>query len=697
MTFSEVRALFGFYRLKDEFENNGNVTFVPCRFPPSCLGAVNPDLVGKYLNMNNTDPATISNPETCNVEEGYQLYCNEDNSLSSSPSLCRVCGTCRSGYSRELGGSSYRCLKCPENSQTTMALLVFSIFLLLCIVVVLVLNAMADAGQDLASDALQKIMVNYLQAAAIALSFPLKWPTALVTYFNMEGAISTVGDFLVNPDCQLSSMSASSVFYGKLLAYAVLPFVLVALCYVWWRIVALCIRNVPWSTSAADDAAEGQIDIITSPGPGIDRVESDNKDATNTTDNHSNHSNRNNRNNMQKPNPDPKDQFILSVVIFMYLIYPTLCKQVFRLFTCVEIGSKWYLSADLQVECFVKDHLTVVLVLGVPQLLLYIFGLPFVALGIMYRYHSYRSDPTIKYRFGVLYSGYRPGMLYWEVAVALRKVLVAGLAVLVSEVGVSMQIHLGMFVLMFSLIAHLLARPFVSRWSLLEKFETASLVICWITLWSGIVYIENVTYSSSTATMASAAALNTATNTTQGLASSSTAQTSSQTRVDLTTVFIVLINSTFLFAGISIVIHQKLVDAPGCCKGIFQTTTMGRKCMRCLRSFIPLVDHSPLMHVQQNHDSKKVKRKKKKKQAKGKKIEMVPLEMSQSQSPVQKEEEEEEAEDHFDYNNLSPSRFMSVDGKTQWTKYWDEAQGKFYYHSETDGTIQWDMPGRRGS
>jgi hypothetical protein len=40
---------------------------------------------------------------------------------------------------------------------------------------------------------------------------------------------------------------------------------------------------------------------------------------------------------------------------------------------------------------------------------------------------------------------------------------------------------------------------------------------------------------------------------------------------------------------------------------------------------------------------------------------------------------------------------MSVDGKTQWTKYWDEAQGKFYYHSETDGTIQWDMPGRRGS
>ena len=131
---------------------------------------------------------------------------------------------------------------------------------------------------------------------------------------------------------------------------------------------------------------------------------------------------------------------------------------------------------------------------------------------------------------------------------------------------------------------------------------------------------------------------------------------------------------------------------------------MGRKFMRCLRSFIPLVDHSPLMPVQQNLDSKKVTRrttKMKKKQkavkAKGKSIEMVPLEMPQSQSPVQKEEDTEE--DHLDHNNpldvitkLGPSRFMSMDGRTQWTKYWDEAQGLFYYHSETDGTIQWDMP-----
>ena len=76
---------------------------------------------------------------------------------------------------------------------------------------------------------------------------------------------------------------------------------------------------------------------------------------------------------------------------------------------------------------------------------------------------------------------------------------------------------------------------------------------------------------------------------------------------------------------------------------------------------------------------------------------MVPLEMPQSQSPVQKEEDTEE--DRLDHNNpldvntkLGPSRFMSMDGRTQWTKYWDEAQGLFYYHSETDGTIQWDMP-----
>ena len=116
-------------------------------------------------------------PEMCNVKDGYQMYCND----STSMVMCRVCGTCRRGYSRGLDGASYRCSKCPKSSSLSWFFLILACLVLLIIIVVLVLNAMADAAKDLASDALQKIIVNYLQAAAIALSFPLQWPEALVS------------------------------------------------------------------------------------------------------------------------------------------------------------------------------------------------------------------------------------------------------------------------------------------------------------------------------------------------------------------------------------------------------------------------------------------------------------------------------------------------------------------------------------
>jgi hypothetical protein len=267
--------------------------------------------------------------------------------------------------------------------------------------------------------------------------------------------------------------------------------------------------------------------------------------------------------NQNKPYPDPEpcDQFIFSVVVLMYLLYPTLCKQVFRLFACVEIGpKKWYFSVDLQVECYIGYHLTMVLLVGVPKVLLYIFGLPILGLYIMYQNHEKRSEAKIKYRYGLLYSGYRPGMLYWEVVTAFRKVFVAGLAVLASDIGVSMQIHVGMFVLMVFLCSHLTLKPYVERWSLLDKFETASLVICWFSLWSGIVYINNASYNSNTS--------------------------GNHIWRDLITGFIILVNVAFMIFGFLVAFKQKLHDSPKCC------SERWRKNAIHLLQKVPLVEHN---------------------------------------------------------------------------------------------------------
>ena len=41
--------------------------------------------------------------------------------------------------------------------------------------------------------------------------FPLKWPDALKGLFDFQGAISTVGDHLVNPDCVTTSATAAEL------------------------------------------------------------------------------------------------------------------------------------------------------------------------------------------------------------------------------------------------------------------------------------------------------------------------------------------------------------------------------------------------------------------------------------------------------------------------------------------------------
>ena len=383
IVFQKVRARFGWYRYVHEqaplvLIDFTNISFVKCKNPGACLGAPNPKYNGDFtkeyqiLNkMNNNTESIFDDPsdqinaiEECNWDDGYQRYCDNsnlpnnitmvsrssrsqtnDNTLQINVNnetqeeimiqrrTCRFCATCKVGYRR---GTGYECLKCPpESSGLTIFLLVLGSVGLLVAIVALILNTMSDAGNDLASDALQKIFVNYLQAAALALAFPLKWPKAINDLLIIQGAISTVGEFFVNPDCQLRLFSAAELFYSKSIAYALIPLILIIVAALFWYLVGRCgSRKQPWNAPRGIDGKSR-------------------RDPNSTY---------------------PIDRYVLSVVILLYLIYPTLCKQSFRLFTCIEFGGRSYLSQDLEVECYRNVHLTMVLFIGVPQILAYVIG-----------------------------------------------------------------------------------------------------------------------------------------------------------------------------------------------------------------------------------------------------------------------------------------------------------------------------------
>jgi len=253
----------------------------------------------------------------------------------------------------------------------------------------LVYSAIGDRGTIKLSGSIQKIFVNYLQVIAFAQAFPLRWPRFLEDLFAFQGAISTVGEHLLSPDC-LSTESAAELFYAKQIMFAVSPFIVVAMSFVFWFVRGCC--------SGVSFFAKR-------------------KKVSDTT---------------------LKDKFILTICTVIYLLFPTLCTQGFEMFHCRKVANEFYLAADMEEVCYKERHLQWMF-LGVAQLVLYVIGLPLLVLMFLRR-NKYADGGGLKkhstlVRYGLFYGAYKEGTYYWEIVLTMRKILVVALSVFGPGIG----------------------------------------------------------------------------------------------------------------------------------------------------------------------------------------------------------------------------------------------------------------------
>ena len=278
ITWSGVVAKFGFWRVPGELPNE----FVECPFPGACLGAKNEKLAGTYFNKSwengqwiefDFDYAKHRLNEECNTYYGFKLG-------------SRLCHACQDEF-RRLGLD--RCAACPTQGQN-IGLLILAVLLLIAGGVVVVWMTILDAGVAADSEIIRKITFNFLQVSALAAGFPLHWPPALEGLFDFQGAISTAGMHMLNPDCTVRGVSAADLFFAKQIGYALTPIGLTLVIYVYWRVYAMC-RGIPWSDRVTDD--------------------------THTT----------------------KDKMIVTICVLLYFFWPTSLKQAFSMFSCRTVGS----------------------------------------------------------------------------------------------------------------------------------------------------------------------------------------------------------------------------------------------------------------------------------------------------------------------------------------------------------------------
>ena len=422
---------------------SSTVAFVECLYAPACLGAPNRALEKRYFSEDGVDLAMVGLGNaslTCATTLGFR---NES----------RLCHACNATSRRE---SNNRCTKCPD-AQQNWGLMVLGLFVALLVLCFLVGGAIKDAGKQALSSAVQKILLNYLQVAALATAFPLRWPPALERLFEFQGAVSTVGESLINPDCVTTSSSSADLFYRKQASFAAVPFMAVLVAFVFWYIYGR-VKKTPFfgkrkvsQTASAANAAAAAADA-------------------NTT---------------------PKDKFIVTVTVVVYLIFPTLVAQAFKVFDCKTIASVQYLAVDLEHPCFKGAHTVAVLTLGVGQLAVFVVGLPLLVLLFLRRnrkMHGGLKRHVVQVRYGLFFAAYTDKMYFWEIVLATRKIGIVGISVFGRNLGTQRQAQLALLILFLCVSLEIAGAPFravTERHKVLGRLELASLFTLWGTMWCG--------------------------------------------------------------------------------------------------------------------------------------------------------------------------------------------------------------------
>ena len=156
------------------------------------------------------------------------------------------------------------------------------------------------------------------------------------------------------PDCELTHLSAAQAFYLKQIGFTFLVPAIILICITSWSLLKICGCVKRW-----------------------------------------------------KIRPKTlKDYTILSIVLMLFLAYPLMVRTCLSMLKCYKIGpTHRYLMADLQEKCFEQNHMTYLFLLSLPQLILYVLGLPLAGFVLIVRNKKKHHTKHFFTRYGLLYMG----------------------------------------------------------------------------------------------------------------------------------------------------------------------------------------------------------------------------------------------------------------------------------------------------
>ena len=407
-----------------------------------------------------------ANSTTLHTERCKKAYnCPGGIINTSSNDLCNVghtgpiCDVCMDGWAKNEG----KCFKCMTDVATQARSYTFTaLFPLLISVIIFFMiktaNPSSSTAQKEPLSGVVKIFMNYAQIFTLASSFEINWPEIILRLFDRTKEFSSPKISFYSSDCTIGWD-----YYTKLLAYMVLPLVYI--------LVVTLILSV--YTFVFYKKKRNKIMAL--------EKWKDN-DA---------------KRKYYLNNPEPmvffKSWMCTSILIGLFLAWPTIIKQALSIIPCKKYGNKYYLLQDLAVECYTEKHYGYS-IMSYIFLAIYGFVVPLVAYSLIRNKRFSLYDFSSKYEMpaplSFLFLGYREKVWYYEFIVMAKKYALILITVFLKEYSRYQMISASLFI-QVSFFIHVFLRPYdgITNYGILcNKLESISLLALVVTLNSGLFF-----------------------------------------------------------------------------------------------------------------------------------------------------------------------------------------------------------------
>jgi hypothetical protein len=283
-----------------------------------------------------------------------------------------------------------------------------------------------------------KILMNYLQLVLLTADYKLNWPDLVQQLFSVQSSAGGVTEQAFSVDCFLAdNKSTSDSYYRKMTIIVLLPIALVLLSVLFWTIIAIKRKNMKLLTR----------------------------------------------------------ELAATIVILFFLIHPNLVKMLFSMFSCEAVNGDYWLTVDMAIPCWDQEHLGKVLTIGLPGVLVWVFGVPTICLGVLVRYRRRHDELWVKLQYGFLINGYRRERFYWEFVILYRKIILICCGVFLAG-AVSVQALTVQLVLLVALFWQYDTGPYTT--SALNRLELRAIMVADVTIYCGLYYLtDNLSTASS--------------------------------------------------------------------------------------------------------------------------------------------------------------------------------------------------------